>query len=275
MAKMLMNTPLNTPSHSPLLTLRQILFATLFYTSLFVLGAMGMPMLLLPRFIALGWMRCWLWLTFTALRVIVGLRYEFKGTEHLPPGGSIFAAKHQSAFDTFVFLQREAKVAYIMKKELFWVPVYGWFSKKVGMIGVDRSGHSRALRDLLKATKAAVTEGRRIIIFPQGTRTHAGSGKPYQPGIYAIYRDSGLPITPIALNSGEFWPKSWLKRYPGTITIEFLPPIPAGLSRHDLMKKLETEIETASLKLAGQGPAAHPSFHQGKSVKAPEHAAPH
>lgn len=251
--------------HNPLLTLRQIIFALWFYLSIALMGVVGLPLLAVPGRmglnLTLAWMRVWLWLLFAAMRRLLGLDFVVKGREHIPPEKNIFASKHQSAFDTFVFLHLDLSAAYVLKQELFWVPIYGWYGKRVGMIGVDRGGHSAALRNLLKAAKAAIAGGRRIVIFPQGTRTPAGSGKPYQPGIYAIYRETGASITPIALNSGDYWPKHWLHRYPGTITIEFLPPIPPGLSRQALMARLESEIEAASMALR-------------PPIKSPENAAP-
>ncbi|MCX8502264.1 MAG: lysophospholipid acyltransferase family protein [Alphaproteobacteria bacterium] len=241
------------PVSTGLLYLRGVLFAILFNLTLLIQGLMGLPLLLLPIRVAEPYAQSWLSLQFWLLRVICRLDFRVIGAENIPEQVVIFASKHQSAWETFVFLYLARNPAYILKKELFWLPIYGWWGMKLGMIGVDRAGHASALRRLLGDSRSALESGRHLVIFPQGTRTAAGSGKPYQPGIYAIYRDSQVPVVPVALDSGRFWPKRSLLRYPGCITLSFLPVIPPGLSRAEFMLRLEQAIETESLRLSAPG----------------------
>ena len=242
-----------------LLYLRGVVFAVLFNLSLLVQGLVGVPLLLFPIGVVRSYALSWLWLQFWLLRVICRLEFRVLGAENIPEQVVIFASKHQSAWETFVFLYLAKNPAYILKKELFWVPFYGWWGIKMRMIGVDRGGHASALRKLLSDARMALESGRHLVIFPQGTRTPAGSGKPYQPGIYAIYRDSQVPVVPVALDSGDYWPKRSLLRYPGTITLSFLPPIAPGLGRAEFMNRLEQAIEAESLRLSNQQSRLNPS----------------
>jgi 1-acyl-sn-glycerol-3-phosphate acyltransferase len=230
--------------------LRSTAFNACFYLWLLIGGGLGLPLLALPRRLSAPYSRLWVRVTLWLLKIIAGLSHQVRGPA--PSGPVILAPKHESAWDTFIFLILCDNPAYVLKQELFDLPFYGWFSRKLGMIGVDRAGGASALRGMLLETRAALAQGRPIVIFPQGTRTQAGSGKPYQPGIYAVYRDSGVPVVPVALNSGCFWAKKAYLKRAGAITLEYLPPIPPGLDRKSFMERLENEIETASARLEAQ-----------------------
>ena len=244
-----------THSRNPLVIwLKSLLFLVFFNLTMVVLGIVSLPFLLLPISIGRPYALSWLRMQFWALRWFCGLNFRVTGLENIPNQPVILASKHESAWDTFVFLYLAINPVYVLKKELFLVPFYGWWGRKMGMIGVDRGGHSAALRKLLSESKAALQSGRHLVIFPQGTRTMAGSGKPYQSGVYAIYRDSQVPVVPVALNSGVYWPKRSIKRYPGTIALSFLPAIPPGLSRAEFMERLEQQIESESLRLQNKLP---------------------
>lgn len=227
---------------------RSSLFNLFFYLWLGIGGSMGLPFFLMPRRLSFYFAKFWCGGVMVLLRIFAGLDYRVVGT--VPAGKVIVAPKHQSAWDTLIFLLMLKRPAYVLKRELFNLPFYGWFSRKMGMIGVDRDGGASALKGMLTATRNALADGRPIVIFPQGTRTPAGSGKPYHPGIYAIYRDAGVPVIPVALNSGSFWAKNAYFKYSGTITLEYLEPIPPGLDRKTFMERLEGTIEPASAALA-------------------------
>ncbi|MDI9408275.1 MAG: lysophospholipid acyltransferase family protein [Candidatus Pacebacteria bacterium] len=231
------------------LWLRSGLFFLAFNLTLLVQGILSLPLLPLPLAIVRPFVLSWIAMQFWFLRHICGLGFRLEGLDNIPNQPVILASKHESAWDTFVFLHLASDPAYVLKQELFHVPFYGWWGRKMGMIGVDRGGHSAALRKLLSESKSALESGRHLVIFPQGTRTMAGSGKPYQAGVYAIYRDSRVAVVPVALNSGLFWPKRSLKRFPGTITLSFLPAIPPGLGRAEFMARLEQQLEGESLRL--------------------------
>jgi len=155
-------------------------------------------------------------------------------------------------FDTMGALLAFDDPCYVMKKELMWIPFYGWFCAKAGMIVVDREGHSKALRKLLTEGQASLKAGRQLIIFPEGTRVAPGETGEYKPGIAALYRSGDLPCIPMATNSGVHWPAHGFLRTPGTIVYEFLEPIPPGLPRPEFMRLLEERIEAGSKALLGE-----------------------
>lgn len=229
--------------------LRATLFNIVFYLLIATSGFVSIPLIIMPRRYSVAFVRGWTSVFMAALRSIVGLKFRVIGTENMPRGPAIIAAKHQSAWDTFVFLHLHQDAAYVMKQELFSLPFYGWYAGKLEMIGVDREGGGAALKAMTAAAARALKAGRPLIIFPQGTRTPTGSGKPYLPGTYSIYRAAGVPVVPVALNSGSFWGRNAYMKYPGTITVEYLPAIPPGIDRKTFMARLEATIETASERL--------------------------
>jgi 1-acyl-sn-glycerol-3-phosphate acyltransferase len=141
----------------------------------------------------------------------------------------------------------------VLKRELLHIPMFGWYMRKVGMIAVDRSRGASALKQMVREAQATFAAGRSIAIFPEGTRTAPGEHKPYQPGVAALYTQLGVPVVPIALNSGLFWGRKAFLKKPGTITLQILPAIPPGLDRKTFMKRLESSIEDASKALAKAG----------------------
>ncbi|MSO92416.1 MAG: 1-acyl-sn-glycerol-3-phosphate acyltransferase [Rhodospirillales bacterium] len=214
--------------------------------------------LVLPRRATQWIVRVWTRGVWWGLRHIVGLDYEVRGREHIPPGAVLLASKHQSTWDTAVFYLLFDDPCYVLKSELFQIPVWGWYARKARMIGVDRKGRTRALRKMVQDCVAALDRGRALIIFPEGTRTAPGERRRYQPGIAAVYAQANAPVVPVAVNSGVFWGRrSFIKR-PGTVVLEFLPPIAPGLSREDFMTALETSIEGASERLAREATTATP-----------------
>jgi 1-acyl-sn-glycerol-3-phosphate acyltransferase len=232
---------------------RSLLFAAVFYLLSAVTCIVMSPLLLgRRRWIvqAIGvWARVTMWL----LHVICGVKVEVRGREFMPTGPALIAAKHQGMFDTVAPFSFLPDAAYVLKKELLIIPFYGWFSIKGGMIAVDRAGHASALRKLVTDTRERMAEDRQVVIFPEGTRQAPGAAPDYKPGIAALYRDLGLPCTPMATNSGVHWPAHGLLRHPGTVVFEFLEPIPAGLKRAEFMKELQARIETASNALLAEG----------------------
>ena len=239
---------------TPFLTrVRSLLFVAWFYLISIPL-ALGFSLLLLAprRGIMIG-LYVWARLVMLGLRILAGIRVEVRGLEHAPTGAGLIAAKHQGMFDTigpFTFLP---DACYVLKKELMKVPFYGWEATRAEMIPIDREAHAKALRDMVRTARERLVDQRQIIIFPEGTRKNPGDPPDYKPGVAALYRDLGLPCTPMATNSGAHWPAHGFTRNPGTIVFEFLPPIPAGLKRADFMRELEGRIETASNALLAEG----------------------
>jgi 1-acyl-sn-glycerol-3-phosphate acyltransferase len=196
-----------------------------------------------------------LWL----LKTIVGTGLEVRGQEKLPEGPCLVASKHQSAWETFALIPLFRDPALLMKRELFWIPFHGWFSKKFEMIPVNREKGSAALRAMLRETKKRVADGREIIIFPEGTRRPAGAPPDYKTGVVLLYEALGIPCVPVALNSGLFWPRRSLLRRPGTIVVEFLDPIPPGLPKAEFLSRLTESIETATNRLLAEAKAKEPA----------------
>jgi 1-acyl-sn-glycerol-3-phosphate acyltransferase len=230
--------------------LRSILF-----NLLYALWTAGMHILCLPLLFASRgavqaaggiWIDGTLWL----LKHVAGIDYRVTGTEHLPSTPAIYASKHQSAWET-LFLSRYLNFpAFVLKKELLSIPLFGWFLKRAGMIAVDRKGGASALRSMARQATETLESGRSILIFPEGTRVAPGQTKPYQPGVAALYTQQKVPVVPVALNSGLFWGRRAFIKKPGTIVVQILPPIPPGLDRKAFMRDLESRIEPAAAALA-------------------------
>ncbi|MBI1273873.1 MAG: 1-acyl-sn-glycerol-3-phosphate acyltransferase [Alphaproteobacteria bacterium] len=239
--------------------LRALLFSTAFYLWHIVLCFACLPILILPRPVMRGTVRFYLSGIALFERVFLGLRYKVIGRENLPAQGCIIAAKHQSAWETFKLHLVLPDPVFVLKRELVWIPLWGWYTLKAGMVPVDRSAGAKALRRMLAAAARFAAQGRQIIIFPQGTRLAPGSYKPYKPGVAALYDNLNLPVVPVALNSGMFWPKGAFLKNPGTVTLEILPAIPPGLKRVEMMRQLEAALEQATDRLVAQvgGPSSH------------------
>jgi 1-acyl-sn-glycerol-3-phosphate acyltransferase len=243
-----------------MLMLRSLLFNIGFYALTIFMSAVALPLLVLPRRGAVELLRLWSRLVVGMLRVLCGVRVELRGMENIPAGACVVAAKHQSAFDTVVWLMLLPDTAYVLKKELLSIPLYGWFCSKVGMIPVDRAGGGAALRSMLRAAQAALAAGRQVVIFPEGTRTAPGVRVPYLPGVVAI-AGIGAPVIPVAPDSGRVWGRRTFLKRPGVIRISVLPALPQGLSRARLIQALEEAIETETNGLmaeAGPAPVENP-----------------
>lgn len=229
--------------------LRSLLFSVWLYLSI-PLFAVGLsPALLLPHRFARGVVKLWARSVLFGLRWIAGVRVEVRGLEHRPSGAALVAPKHQGMLDIVVPFTVLDDPCYVLKKELMYLPFFGWFAWKTGMIPIDRSAGSTALKSMVKRARVRLAEGRQIVIFPEGTRTPVGAAPDYKPGVAAIYRDLGAECVPFATNSGVHWPAHGFMRHPGVAVFEFLPPLPAGLKRPEFMTRLETRIETASTAL--------------------------
>jgi len=232
--------------------LRSLLFNLAFYVATAAFLLVGSPLLLAPRswamagLVAHARVCCWL------LRVIAGTKIEVRGRENLPAGAALIAAKHQSAWDTFGLIPLLHDPAVVMKAELGWIPVYGWFSHKFGMIFVSREKRAAALRRLMRDARDRAAAGRHVLIFAEGTRRPPGAPPDYKPGVAALYEALDVPCIPLALNSGLFWPRRSFHRLPGTVIVQFLTPIPPGLGRKPFMILLADRIETATSALVAE-----------------------
>ncbi|SDD16281.1 lysophospholipid acyltransferase family protein [Belnapia rosea] len=234
--------------------LRSVLFNIAFFTSTALVAVLATPVLLAPSHWTMPPIRFWAWLVVQELRFICGIRLQVTGQEHLPQSGpALIAAKHQSALDTIIWLLLVPRCCYVLKQELLRIPFYGFLVAKAGMISVDRAAGGAAMRHLLKAGKEAAAAGRQLVIFPEGTRVAPGQHSPYQPGIAALASATGLPVIPVATDSGMLWGRRAFLKRPGVISVTVLPPLPAGLPRPVLMQQLETVIERETDRLMARG----------------------
>ena len=235
-----------------MLLLRSTAYHIAFLIWTVALGIAGLPLLLGPRRGVMVFGTFWSRGVLVLLRTICGLDYELRGREHLPEGSAIIAMKHQSAWETFATPVLFEDAASVIKRELAWVPFYGWYTMKAGSIAIDRGAGARALKRMVAAAARVKAQGRKITIFPEGTRGAVGETRIYLPGVAALYQFLDLPLVPVALNSGLFWNRRGFLRRPGTVLIEILPAISPGMDRHAMMEKLRTEIETATARLVAE-----------------------
>jgi 1-acyl-sn-glycerol-3-phosphate acyltransferase len=229
--------------------LRALAFNIAFVGVTAVLGVAALPLLLAPRRTAMRFGRFWAQCVLALLKAIVGLDGEIRGIEHLPPGACLIAMKHQSAWDALILPVLLGDPAVVIKRELLWLPFYGWYAARAGSITIDRRGGAGALRRMVAAAREAVAAARPIVIFPEGTRTAPGQRLTYQPGVAALYQALAVPLVPAAVNSGLYWGRRSFVKRPGRILLEFLAPIPPGLPRREVMEELESRIETATAAL--------------------------
>ena len=234
-----------------LVMLRSYLFSLLFFfwTVALMLLLTG-PVLVLPRRTMLPLLRFFAWSVLVLLRLCCGIRLRVTGREYLPrSGAALIAAKHQSAFDTLVWLHLLPDCSYVLKQELLKVPLWGLLARRTKMIAVDRQAGGKAMRQMLAEAKAAVAEGRQVVIFPEGTRTLPGQRVPYQPGVVGLAGVMRVPVTPVATDSGFHWPRHGWRKPPGVITVALLPPLPPTLPRDQLLPALEAAIEAETERL--------------------------
>jgi 1-acyl-sn-glycerol-3-phosphate acyltransferase len=225
---------------------RSFLFNVLFYANLICLMIFGIPTILAGHrgviWLAKVWGRNSLWL----LKKVCNLDVEFRGIENIPSGGFIIAPKHQSIWDTFALLNLFGDFTFVLKRELTWIPVFGWYLKAARQIAINRSSGSSALAEAMASSKKAMEEGRQVFIFPEGTRRPAGAAPLYKHGVASIYYNSGAKCLPIALNAGLFWPRRSFLRLPGKVLVQILSPIEPGLEKAEFLRLLIERMETAT-----------------------------
>lgn len=219
-----------------------LIFLILFVT---VMGLVCLPFALFGKNISRAIVKRWSKLALIALGLITGVRYRVEGAEHIPSGGALIAANHQSMWETIALYAIMPKPVMVYKKELLKIPIYGWWASFAGNIAVDRKDGAKALRVLTRDTKTHIDAGEQVIIFPEGTRISPGETARFQSGIAGLYTTSGAPCTPVAHDSGRFWRHPGGLKTPGVITIRFLPAIAPGLDRKTFLADLKSRIDGA------------------------------
>jgi 1-acyl-sn-glycerol-3-phosphate acyltransferase len=229
--------------------LRSLVYNVLFYLLLVFWIIVAIPTYLMPPRAFMGVAKAWGRSSIWMMRLICNTKVEYRGLEKIPQGPLIVASKHQSMWETFALLQFFDRPLFIYKRELAWIPFFGWYLVKSGMIGVDRDGGMRSLMEMARRAPEEIRRGRQLIIFPEGTRTAVDAPPSYKTGVGQIYVNSRVPCLPVALNSGLFWPRRNFMRYPGTLVVEFLDPLPSGLSRKEFIARVSSVIEDATSRL--------------------------
>jgi 1-acyl-sn-glycerol-3-phosphate acyltransferase len=184
------------------------------------------------------------------LKYIVGLNYREIGIENILPGPVIYACNHQSAWETLVFNILVNDVAIVLKRSLYRFPVVGWYLRKSPMIAIDRTAGALAMKELIKQSRLVKQTGRSLLIFPEGTRLPVHSEGEYHLGVGMLYKSLGVPVIPVATNSGLFWPLDGYVKLPGKITVSYMPRIEPGLDLSEFMKRMRTLIEAEKNRLA-------------------------
>lgn len=234
--------------------MRSILTVLWTYGMMTLVGIVFLPTLLVPGRLPTYAAITWAALARFGLRWIGGIRIEFRGMEHFPDQPVLIAGKHQSMIDTIVpFLMRGTRPVIVLKRELRTYPIFGWYAIRMQCIPIDRSASAQALKDMVSVSRKRLSEGRDILIFPEGTRQVPGAAPDYKPGVAALYRALDVACVPMATNAGLCWPAKGLMKRPGVMVYEILPPIAAGLNRKVFAAELEAAIEGASERLLDEG----------------------
>ncbi len=237
-----------------------ILLRSLVFNVTALICNLGFFILMLPAFVlpypqfmaVVG--KTWMRMTLFLFHNIIGVEREVRGRENLPVSeGYIVAAKHQSAWETMAVAYEVPFPTWILKRELMWVPLFGWYLKKVELIPINRGKRSKVVFEMNKCAHERIAQGRQVMIFPEGTRRPVDAPPDYKSGVAHLYDELKVQCVPVAHNAGLCWPKRGFVKHPGKIVMEILPPIPAGLGRREFFTRLQNDIETASNRLLVEG----------------------
>lgn len=238
-----------------MIVLRSLLFNAVYFgsTALLLIPSLFIRLFAPRRALALAML--WARVEVAAVRLICGIRLTVSGLEHLPrEGAALIASRHESAFDTMVWLTLLPRASYVLKSELERIPLFGGIVRPAGMIPVDRDGGATAMRQLMRDGIRAVAERRQIVIFPEGTRGESGTLLPLHPGVAALAFSTKLPVIPVVTDSGRLWGRRSFRKHPGTIHIRILPPLPTNLKRPELMARLEKSLRDGLLDIGSGRP---------------------
>ena len=234
---------------------RSIVFNGLFYLNTALWLIVALPTFFMPYTAILAIAKAWGRCNLVLLRV-AGIDCEIRGREKIPQGPLIVAAKHQSAWETFALISLFDNPLFIVKRELQWIPIFGWLMIKGRMVPVNRGARSQALAAMIERARIELARNRQLIIFPEGTRRPAGAEPRYKIGVAHLYTAEGVPCVPIALNSGLFWPRRSIRLRPGTVLVEILDPIQPGLDMDAFFERLQHDLEAATARLIAEAKAA-------------------
>ncbi len=231
-----------------------VLLRSWIYLFAFLTWTVGLALTCIPLLIwrrtTVGAIRVWVHGVRTLARVICGVTFRSEGRENLPKGACIVAAQHQSSFETYeMFLELENPV-FVLKRELIYIPVVGWYMQRAGLVHIDRGAGATAMRKMFREAHEALAAGNQVVIFPEGTRVKPGTSVPYKPGVAALYAHCDAPVIPMSLNTGTIWGKTRILKRPGEIVFRYRPALPKGLSRDEMLAELRVRLEAADAELS-------------------------
>jgi 1-acyl-sn-glycerol-3-phosphate acyltransferase len=229
---------------------RSLLYAALFYPATFACVVASIVASLFGRRPTLVVVLAWVGLSHWLAEHVLGIRVRVEGA--MPPGPRIIAVKHQSMFETIEIVRIAHLPVIVMKRELGDIPLFGLVTRRYGVIIVERSAGAKALRAMVAEGRQAIASGRPIVIYPEGTRVRVGEAPPLKSGFAALYRALGLPVVPVAVDSGRVWGRGFVHRS-GTVTLKIGEPIPAGLPRKEAEARVHAAINVLE---RGAGAAA-------------------
>lgn len=229
--------------------LRSLLFNAGFYLITAFAAVVCAPLLLGPRDLVRRSVACYARIILSLLRVTVNINFEIRGLHKVPSDTCIISSKHQSTWETVAYLAIWSDPVMFLKSELFYIPLWGCYVRKLGMVAVRRTGGLGAIKSMISGAKQHADASRQLIIFPEGTRKRPGESPDYKPGVFALYERFKLTCVPVALNSGCYWPRRSFQKYPGRVIVEILDPILPGLSRSEFEQRMEATIEVAAEEL--------------------------
>ncbi|MEC7577331.1 MAG: lysophospholipid acyltransferase family protein [Pseudomonadota bacterium] len=236
--------------------IRSLIFNILYYPITAILCFAYLPFLILPRKWLLIMVELYVKIVYVLEKYVLGLDFEIRGAEYLPKDEAfIVAAKHFSSYETLKLHILFKDPAIVIKKELFSIPIWGWYAKKMRLIGIDRSNRDTALKSVTQGAQMAADMKRPIVIFPQGTRVsldHTVKDKPYKAGIMRMQNASGLKIVPLAMNTGVFWPRNAFIKKGGKVIFEFMPAVETGLSTQEGLAIIQEAVESKTAALIAE-----------------------
>ena len=237
--------------------LRSLLFFLGQVVSTLLFALLGLLVLPFSFEVRYGFISRWALFNLWWLEKTCGLGYQVRGEEHIPPGNGIIFCKHQSAWETLALQRIFPPQVWVLKRELLWIPFFGWGLAMLEPIAIDRGSRRKAMRQLLRQGEARLAAGRWVVVFPEGTRVPPGELRPFHAGGAMLAARTGYPVVPVAHNAGEYWPRRSFLKYPGTIQVVIGPPIETrGRSPQEINAEAEAWMRARMAEISGRGPAA-------------------
>jgi 1-acyl-sn-glycerol-3-phosphate acyltransferase len=238
-----------------LVSLRSLLFNLVMLVSVLIYAPLMLPTAVLPFPVRYRIIRQWARLQSYLLKILCRLDYRVQGREHLPAGAAIIMSKHQSAWETIVFQEIFPQQTWVLKRELMWIPLFGWALALMRPIAIDRSAGRQAIEEIIEQGRERLQSDIWVVVFPEGTRVAPGTRRRYGIGGAVLAAETGHPVVPVAHNAGSFWPRRGFLKHPGTIRVVIGPVIdPHGKSAEEIRGLAEEWIESTMTDLEDNRP---------------------